>query len=212
MNRYIQWTLNLVRETRNKRKKSSLTSALRYFYYRIYNDALMGELLDVNTLKGENIFETDWDVLIILDACRYDMLKEIEDNSDFPFVDDVEKRVSVGHSTPIWLKRTFTEKYMEEISRTLYVTGNLQTELIFRDHENTINPEDFLKLDEVWRYAWDDETGTVRPESVTDRAIRNYREIKPDRTVVHYMQPHFPSLEHPELASEIQLDRQLVVG
>jgi hypothetical protein len=49
----------------------------------------------------------------------------------------------------------------------------------------------------VWRDAWNDERGTVPPRAITDRAISAAREREPERLVVHYMQPHFPSIPDP---------------
>jgi hypothetical protein len=60
-------------------------------------------------------------------------------------------------------------------------------------------------LDEVWRYAWDDDLGTIRSRPLTYRAIAHAREADPDRLVVHYMQPHFPSIPEPVAADGIAL-------
>jgi hypothetical protein len=34
-----------------------------------------------------NVFEKDWDVLVVLDACRVDALRAVQDEYDF--IDDV---------------------------------------------------------------------------------------------------------------------------
>lgn len=36
---------------------------------------------------------------------------------------------------------------------------------------------------------------------MTDRAIHTYRDIQPDQMIVHYLQPHFPSIPRPEFDS-----------
>ena len=68
-----------------------------------------------------------------------------------------------------------------------------------------MNYNDFLYIDEVWRHSWDEEVGTVLPKSVTDEAIGASRNFSPDRMIVHYMQPHFPSIGKP-IGSEMDLD------
>lgn len=76
------------------------------------------------------------------------------------------------------------------MQETAYVTGNPFSKRVLTD-------EDLLALDEVWRYGWDDESGTIPADHVTDRAIATAREHDPGRLIVHYMQPHFPSVPDP---------------
>lgn len=54
-------------------------------------------------------------------------------------------------------------------------------------------------LREVWRDAWDNDVGTIRPRPVTNSAIRTAREDDPNKMIVHYMQPHHPFISAPEL-------------
>jgi hypothetical protein len=42
--------------------------------------------------------------------------------------------------------------------------------------------------------AWDDESGTVLPEDMTERAIEIHDQYPSKKVIVHYMQPHFPFL------------------
>lgn len=133
--------------------------------------------------RGTNIYEREWDTLIILDACRVDLLREVAD--DYPFLGPVESVESVGSMSEEWMAKTFTDEYAEETRRAAYVTSNVFSEQV-------LSADQFLELDEVWRYAWDDTLGIVPPRPVTDRAIDVARDIDPDRLVVHYMQPHHP--------------------
>ncbi|ADJ15506.1 sulfatase-like hydrolase/transferase [Halalkalicoccus jeotgali] len=138
---------------------------------------------------GTPIYEEDWDVLVVLDACRADVMETVLD--DYPSLVRGGSTYSVGSASPEWLEKNFDpEQYGEEMTRTAYVTGNAFS-------EEKLDEKDFLLLDEVWKYEWDDEVGTMRPEILTDRAIRVMRETKPDRMVVHYMQPHQPYLGNP---------------
>jgi hypothetical protein len=133
--------------------------------------------------RGTNVYEQEWDTLVILDACRVDLLAEVA--AEYPFVGDVGSFESVGSMSEEWMVKTFTDEYADETRRTAYVTANVFSGRV-------LSPEQFGTLDEVWRYAWDDHLGIVPPRPVTDRAIALAREGDHDRLIVHYMQPHHP--------------------
>jgi hypothetical protein len=135
---------------------------------------------------GTNVFEREWDVLVVLDACRPDLLRSVAPDVDF--LGDVETVRSVGSSSSEWLENTFRDR--PETGATVMVTGNTWTDRYLDAHA-------FAAVDEVWKYAWDDDHGTVPPEAVTDRAIALARERDPERLVVHYMQPHHPFVPDP---------------
>lgn len=137
-------------------------------------------------IGGWNIYEDDWDLLIILDACRADLFQEVALQYDW-LPDEIEMRRSVGPATRNWMQRTFTDEYSDEIAKTDYIVSNAYSEVL-------LNPDDFRLLDEVHRYAWDDEYGTVRARPVTERAIDVHRSRNPERQLVHYLPPHFPSI------------------
>jgi hypothetical protein len=137
--------------------------------------------------RGTNVYERDWDVLVILDACRVDLLRSVANEYDFIGEGNVDRVESVGSMSKEWMAKTFDDHHADEVAETVYVTANVFSKRILDD-------DDFLELDEVWRYAWDDEEDTVLPRPVTDRAIRAAREHDPDRLIVHYVQPHHPFL------------------
>jgi len=138
---------------------------------------------------GENVYDRDWDVLVVLDACRPDALRDAA--AEYAFLDAVETVRSVGSCSSEWLENTFqTSTHRDAVGRTAMVTGNTWT-------DRYLDAERFAVLDEVWKYAWDDDLGTVPAEAVTDRAIRVARDHDPDRLVVHYMQPHHPFVTDP---------------
>lgn len=71
---------------------------------------------------GTNVFEREWDLLIILDACRVHTLREV--SQDVPWLDSVGAMRSVGSMTPEWTLKTFTEDYREAIEDTALIAGN----------------------------------------------------------------------------------------
>ena len=137
------------------------------------------------SLSADPVFDADWDLLVVLDACRADLWAEVVDSDSMLPVGTT--RVSPGGTSTEWLEATFGEAQPERLSSTGYVTANPYS----ADH---VDGAALGHLREVWRDAWDDDLGTVRPRAVTDAAIRAGREHDLDRLVVHYMQPHFPSI------------------
>lgn len=137
---------------------------------------------------GEPIWNREWEVLLVLDACRYDLMKEIE--SEYGFITTVERTNSAASTSSEWMKKNFHDTYRENTQSTGYVTGNPFS-------EEEIDSGDFHTLDEVWKYGWDDNAGTIQPDTLTDRAIYNWQEERPERMIVHYMQPHFPFVQDP---------------
>jgi hypothetical protein len=135
---------------------------------------------------GTNIYDREWDVLVVLDACRADLLQSVA--PEVGVVDDVETVHSVGSSSSEWLENTFGDHL--ETERTVMVTGNTWT-------DRYLEADAFAVLDEVWKYAWNEDIGTVPAEAITDRAVALARDRNPDRLVVHYMQPHHPFVPDP---------------
>lgn len=160
------------------------------------NDGAIGDFLRRNTA---NVYSRPWDVLVVLDGCRFDSLRDISEESEFDIFESRDAIRSVGAASSQWMKRTFTDKYRVATQKTAYVNGNPHSDFY-------LDAEDFLRLDNVWKTDWDDEIGTVRPGPITDQAIYVSRSISPDRLLVHYMQPHFPSIPHPDLGSTMDLE------
>ncbi|MGM0389103.1 MAG: hypothetical protein ACQEP0_11440, partial [Natrinema limicola] len=164
--------------------------SLEVVYEWVGRHVWMGEFAD------RTVFEREWDVLVLLDACRVDLMAEVATEYDWlPSPADVEAGAidSVAGSSEEWMRRTFTPAHAATLERTAYVTGNPFSAAVLGDEQP------LGLLDEVWRYAWDDDAGTIRPEPITDRAIRVCRSGEFDRVIVHYMQPHVPFLERPDL-------------
>lgn len=188
LERILNGTIKRAR-TRNPHE---LFWALFYLYQGIFVRNFSRDIFD---FSSTNIYDLDWDVLVLLDACRVDVLAD--HSNDHWFLDHPLQSVcSVGGDSNGWMERTFVSDHAAEMANTAYITANPHSELV-------LDSSEFSLLDEVWRYSWDDELGTVPPRPVTDRAIEAGREGNSSRLIVHYMQPHFPSIPNPELGSEI---------
>lgn len=134
-------------------------------------------------LKSTNIYERDWDVLVILDCATIDMINEVE--SEYSFIKTVRTHTSPGSCSNEWMRRTFTSEYASEMANTLHITANTSSARHLSDGQ-------FLNLIELWENGWDSEIGTIPASTVTDHAIYHYRQHEPERAIIHYMQPHLP--------------------
>lgn len=143
---------------------------------------LVGSLLRYKRREGIEVMERDWDNLIILDACRYDSFKQLNEIEGV-----LEKVNSQATCTPQWLKRNFTEYYDDVV----FVAGNPYVSSIATDGYFDAE-EHFFHVDHVWEHGWDDDSGTVTPEKMNQR-IRELKEKYPEkRFIMHYLQPHEP--------------------
>jgi hypothetical protein len=130
--------------------------------------------------QGTDVFtQEDWDNLIILDACRYDAFEQA-----ISLPGHLEKRKSKGGMSPEFVRGNFSKK---RIYNTVYVSANewfakLQDEIDAEIHRFVNLQENYLDLAEL----------SVRPETVTEQALRIDEEYPDKRLIVHYMQPHQP--------------------
>lgn len=138
-----------------------------------------------HNVSGDNFFEEDWDNLIVLDACRY----ELFENADLE--GELENRVSKGASTIEFIRGNLKGRKLDDtvyVSANPHLSGNKE-ELDYEFHE----------LVSVWGFeGWSNMFDTVMPETVTDRAIEAFQENKDKRIVAHYMQPHYPFVSRDE--------------
>lgn len=149
--------------------------------------------------KGTRVMEEDWDCLIVLDACRYDYFKALNDI----IPGKLEKRISVAPSTGTWIYRNFSDQHYDVvyvsahplISPTALKMRNSKN-LFKRFHSVGFNP--FSRIDNVWRYCWDSKLDTVPPDRVTKAAVRNAAKYPTKRIIVHYVQPHDPLIFGPK--------------
>jgi len=129
---------------------------------------------------GIDVFDEDWDMLVVLDACRYDMFKSVNGLEG-----KLTSKTSKGSSTVEWLKANFDNR---DLTNTVYVTANPQLERNKNNWSISLH-----RVIDVWlEDGWDEETGTVLAETMTEAAIEAFDRYPNKRLVVHYMQPHYP--------------------
>lgn len=133
--------------------------------------------------------EKDWDYLVVLDACRYDVFAE-----HHPFEEGhLEKCVSRGSTSIEYFNRNFTA-YHDDI---VYVSANGHTS---PTHESRFQRKLFDGNrhfhDLVELYLEDDPRDEVKltPEFVVERALETVAEHPGKRVALHMMSPHAPYL------------------
>jgi hypothetical protein len=146
--------------------------------------------------------DEEWDNLIILDACRYDLFESVSD-----FDGQLESRRSSGSATAEFLANNFDEGQYHD---TVYVSAN--------PHVVDIDTGRFHRVVDVWRDGWDDEHGTVLPEEMTRRCLECHESYPRKRLICHYVQPHHPFLgptaetEFPELQGNAHAREEAMNG
>ncbi|WP_396612633.1 hypothetical protein ACH9L7_04980 [Haloferax sp. S1W] len=138
---------------------------------------------------GTNVYDKEWDLLLLIDGCRVDAIEEVAD--EYSFLDNPGTNRSTASTSWEWMKTTFTSEHADDISKSIYVTAN--------QHSEKVSEEPFIAFEDVYNYGWDNGVRTIPAETVTDTAIRLGREFRDEheRMIVHYMQPHFPSVPKP---------------
>jgi len=141
--------------------------------------------LEINRLFAEAVllrlrpktgfFERDWDNLIVLDACRYDAMREVGFAPD-----QLEWRWADGTNSSEFVEYSVRNGPLDDV---VWVTAN---PWVSRFHDS------IFEVVELWDTGWDDDRQTVPPDIVTAEARAAERRFPNKRIVAHYMQPHYP--------------------
>jgi len=128
--------------------------------------------------RGSDLFErleaVDWDVVILLDACRYDFLADVTTDAV------VDQARSPASATPNFLSLADESGVFDG---SVYVSGNPQS--------GKQLPGD-VDHRPVYDEHWDDDLATVPPEPVYD-VVREELDSR-QRVVAHTLQPHYPHI------------------
>jgi hypothetical protein len=131
----------------------------------------------IRGLENEcDMMEEDWDNLVILDGCRYDLFTR-----ENIIEGCLESRTSAGSESWEYLRENFQGKRLHD---TVYVTAN--------PHASKLSEGTFHYRRNLLDDRWDDDLKTVPPEVMTEEALEVHGEFPDKRLIVHYMQPHFP--------------------
>jgi len=139
----------------------------------------------------QNVMDEDWDNLIILDSCRFDLFK-----SKNTIGGDLGSRMRFATHSRHFLENHFAGERFQD---TVYVTGNANVSLLEDGIFHAIVPVEIDKIENKERYrttepgsALPAESNAVWPEDVVEKAIDAYERFPEKRLIVHFMQPHEP--------------------
>lgn len=172
-----------IRNTRGHISRSGFRAGGKAAALEFYTGAALRAYDRLPHWGRDNILDQEWDVCIVLDACRVDALNEVV--GEYDWLDTPSTITSTGSMSEEWMEETFTPEYSSEMARCGHVTWNA-----FSSH--CLDEADWVYLDEMWRDNWVNERGSVPPNAVTDQAIARWRTGAADRMIVHYQQPHTP--------------------
>lgn len=145
--------------------------------------------------SGQHIMEADWDNLIILDACRYDMFRDVYSSH---FDGELKRFQSQGSCTLEFLMGNFDNHQFHD---TIYISSN--------PHTRSLDDETFYSIQNLFLSHWSPKHGTVHPEDVVEQTIKIYK-TKPDKRLIsHFMQPHEPFIgKHSDNLPQAGLERK----
>jgi hypothetical protein len=142
------------------------------------NGIISYNLLNNETVPGGiDVFSQDWDNLILLDACRFDIFSEMCELQG-----KLRQRRSQGCTTPEFIKGNFANKKLYD---TVYSSANPWYARLRQEIDS-----------EIYRFELVDRDGpqgiSSMPETVTKQAIQMSKQHPNKRLLVHYLQPHQP--------------------
>lgn len=149
--------------------------------------------------EDPTIPEADWDTLLLLDACRYDLFAETA--TDLPGT--LSRRTAHDSATPRYLAENFDGGQFHDI---VYVTAN--------PYVNTRLPDGtFHRVVPVWKEGWDDDLQVVPPDAMLRATREAAAEFEHKRILAHFTQPHVPFVGEVRLGGrEISPARERALG
>lgn len=166
---------------------------------------LRGAIRRAGSYMGHSIWRDDeWDVLVVLDACRYDLMQEVApEYHNLP--DDIDSWWSNASCSIDWIIRNFNE-CPDQARYAGYITGNPFTHHTADDARTAgLTDGDLAYLARLYETHWQPVDGgpveTIPPDVITDYGITAWRqrhEIGMDKMILHYMQPHQPYRSRPD--------------
>jgi len=136
-------------------------------------------------VEDENIDiidDTDWDLCVLIDSCRYDVFKE-----KYKML-NVKEKVKKAFSR-CSCTREFLQKHL----------GREYVDIIYINHTVSLKywipNTKFFKLIEVWKTHWEyKKWGTILPKDMTDITVDMLKAYPEKRVMLHYVQVHPPYL------------------
>ena len=124
-----------------------------------------------------------WDILIMIDGCRYDKFKKYYRN--ILGVSGLKKAITCAVDTIGWFNLLFKNREDKDMQTIICINSFIILPLV-------IDPSKFYMLINVWKEAYDHNTGIIDPVKFTNIAIKHMHKHPDKRFLIRYEQPHFP--------------------
>lgn len=158
---------------------------------------------------GDRIWDDEWDICVVLDACRADLWSEL--TTDYPrYRQSNDWGWSVGSASQEWYGQTFDPEadLGVDLSTIGVVSANpfAGKSSSWKHHylrgATPLHERGFAFVDYVFEDSWGCEVegkylDVTHPGDVTDRAWEAWQREDVEKLVVHYMQPHIPFRSRP---------------
>ena len=177
--------------------------------------------------QRELIHNTNWDIIIFLDAVRFDYFERYYDDI-FGDKGKLTKVISPATFTYGWMVETFegTEPMKDvifvssdyEVANSKGIKPGGRTKNNIRDftkrlkynHSDLDTKDYFGKIVDLWEYGYDENLGAIPPETVTNVGIEMLKKYPNKRYIIYYWQIHDPYLyflkkgeTHKEITSRV---------
>ncbi|MFX0043244.1 MAG: hypothetical protein ACFE8L_10050 [Candidatus Hodarchaeota archaeon] len=147
---------------------------------------------------GTSIFEEDWDNMIILDGCRFDIFKLFYNKKNLNGI--LRKKKSRGAHTVSFLQENFDKIKNDDL---IYITANPYVDIHLQNK--------IFKIISVWKDGWDSTNKTVLPESMYNQTIKILKKYPNFKYIIHFMQPHYPYIGYDIRDGSIERLRKAVI-
>jgi hypothetical protein len=130
-----------------------------------------------SSTNGERFMGRDWDLLVLLDGCRFDSFEKCS------WLDgELDRATSLGSHSTEFIEQNFDG---EQYHDTVYVSANPHVESL--KHKDV-----FHDIVDVFDWGWDEELRTVPPETMAEATLEAAENYPNKRIISHFMQPHTP--------------------
>jgi hypothetical protein len=149
--------------------------------------------------NSDNLFERDFDNLIIIDACRHDLFEEVEGKTEY--------RITKESHSRGFIRKNFSEG---DFTDFVVVTANpFFNDEIFNETTGRELYDVFHEVFKTFETKWDEEEKTVKPESVVED-LKTAEKLFPNkRKLVWFMQPHYPFLDKSKIWEDTGFSKKL---
>lgn len=156
------------------------------------------------TDQMEGLRTNDEYMLVVLDACRYDVFTDVA--PEYLSFDSLEPVRCAGYNTFDYISRCWPDTYenLEYVSAATPVNSDpreeYEEETLSTLYGGYVPSEHIPQIRDVWRESWDESIGITPPSAVTDAAL----EADGRRIVAHYFQPHAPYIGRQSLLGHVK--------